>query len=183
MKRARDWIVLIVMVAAFVFSLAMIRRMVGYASPWFGLMLMFDVLGTVAMARPLYLPRLPGFLRTTYAWETASCKALGVRAFGSLLRGTILRYLNPMVYLGRLHDVGAVFAQIESAEVAHYLAAIVLLPYIVLACRDGQWIALALLVAAQLAFNVYPILHLRWTRIRLGSLQRHGTARSRWAGS
>ena len=168
MKRARDWAVLICMTAAFAFSLVMFQRAVGYASPWFGLMAMFDVLGTVAMMRPIFLLKLPGFLRKTYAWEAKGI--LGVRAFGALLRGTLLRYLNTLVYLSRAHDIAAVIAQIEAAELAHYLAVIVLTPYIVLAYRDHSWSAAACLTAVQIGVNVYPILHLRWTRIRLGNV-------------
>jgi hypothetical protein len=156
--------------AAFAFSLEMIRRVVGAASPWFGLQLMLCVLGVVAMARPLFLPRVPGPLRTTRPWERhpAHYRRLLVPAFGALLRRTPLRYLNIEVYLHAAAGDGyAVRAQVEAAEAAHWLAGLVLLPYLALAAMERRWGALAVLAAVQVVGNLYPILHLRWTRLRL----------------
>ncbi|MGZ5036468.1 MAG: glycosyl-4,4'-diaponeurosporenoate acyltransferase CrtO family protein [Usitatibacter sp.] len=172
---------LVSIAVAFAVSLVMLRNAVGVASPWFGLMIMFDVLGLIAFARPLFLLRMPSFLRKARAWETRGTlyKALRVPAFGMLLRRTPLRALNPTVYLGpQSGDPSVVLAQLESAEAAHLLAAVVIVPYIVHAWIQRWWSAVAWLVVAQIGFNVYPILHLRWARIRLKRLQertRRGT--------
>jgi hypothetical protein len=180
MKKLRDIVVLIVMAAMFAFSTAMIRQVIGIASPWFGVMIMLDFLGLVAFARPLFVLRLPGFLRKVRGWEAkgALYKALHVPAFGVLLRRTPLRYLNPMVYLSRDADGPAVvLAQLESAEAAHLVAAALLVPYMVLAYVQSSIAVLAWFTVAQIVFNLYPILHLRWARIRLTRL--HQRTRSR----
>jgi hypothetical protein len=168
--------ILVFSVAAFAFSLAMVRGLVGVASPWFGLLLMMCVLGTAAMARPLFLPRMPPPLRRIRAWERqpGNYRRLLVPAFGSLLRRSPLRYLNSDVYLAsRTRDAGAVRAQVEAAEAAHLWAGLVLLPYVVHAALERRWGAAAALAAVEVAANLYPILHLRWTRLRLdGALGR-----------
>lgn len=171
MKKLRDLIVLLLVIAAFGISLELIRRLVGIASPWFGAMLMLDVTGLAAVARPVYLLRLPNFLRKPRAWDREGqlYTSLGVPAFGALLRNTPLRHLNSNVYLRRYAgNVAAVLAQIEAAEAAHCLAAVVLVPYIVYAIVQGGWLATVALLAVQIAYNVYPVLHLRMVRMRLG---------------
>ncbi|HEY2396451.1 MAG TPA: hypothetical protein VGH81_10805 [Rudaea sp.] len=172
MKKLRDWLVLLAVAAAFAISLALLRRVVGLTSPWFALMTMFDVLGLVAFARPLFLLKLPGFLQREREWETKGrlYKALGVPAFGVLLRRTPLRYLNPLVYLKRCPDPSIVQGQIESAEAAHLLAATLLVPYMTYAGVHGWWSAVAWLMVAQIGVNLYPVLHLRWVRVRINRL-------------
>jgi hypothetical protein len=185
MKKLGELVLLIVMAGTFALSLAMFRRAVGVASPWFGLMVMLVFLGLVAFARPLFLLKLPRFLRKVRMWETkgALYKALRVPAFGALLRRTPLRFLNPLVYLGRdPGDPSAVLAELESAEAAHFLAAALIAPYIVLGCIRGGWSAAAWLLVVQIAGNMYPILHLRWARIRLQRLQKRLLSRAQLEG-
>jgi hypothetical protein len=170
MKKLLGLIVLLLMIAAFGVSLNLLRSVVGVASPWFGSVVMLDVTGLVAVARPVFLLPLPGFLRKTRAWEQDGklYDALGVPAFGALLRNTLLRYLNPMVYLSRHPgDTKAVLAQIEAAEGAHYLAAAALVPWMVYAVVHGWFAATAAFVAVQIGFNAYPAMHLRSVRVRL----------------
>ena len=169
MKKLRQLIVLLAVTTAFAVSLALLRSAVGLTSPWFALMVMFNFLGLVAFARPLFLLKLPSFLRKEREWETKDklYKSLGVPAFGALLRRTPLRYLNPVVYLKQCPDPSAVQAQIESAEQAHFLAAILLIPYMAYACLQGWWSAVVWLMIVQIGFNLYPILHLRWVRGRI----------------
>jgi hypothetical protein len=173
MKKLRDLIALLAVAAAFTFSLAQFRRVFGLASPWFGLMAMFCLLGLAAFARPLFFLKLPGFLRKEHEWEADGrlYKTLRVRVFGELLRRTPLRYLNPLVYLKRHPDPSIVQAQIESAEAAHLLSAALGLPYMAYACIQGWWSALAWLVVVQAGLNLYPILHLRWARARINRLR------------
>jgi len=74
-----------------------------------------------------------------------------------------------VVYLGRHpDDPSGVLAQTESAEAAHWVALVVLVPYIVQALIRREWGAVACLLAVETGFNLYPIMHLRWTRFRLG---------------
>jgi hypothetical protein len=183
-KRLRGIIVLLTVAAAFAISLVLFQRAVGFRSPWFGLMVMLDFLGVVAFARPLFLLRLPEFLRTEGEWEMQGrlYKALRVPAFGALLRRTPLRYLNPLVYLKQYPDPLVVQAQIESAEAAHLLAAVLLAPYIVYACAQGWWTAVAWLMIVQIGGNLYPILHLRWVRVRMKRLH-HRMPSSRTAAA
>lgn len=172
MKKLPAVVVLVMVAAAFGVSLHFILQLVRFTSPWVGLMLMFDFLGLVFVARPLFVLRMPRFLRDVRAWESkgAIYKALRVPAFGVLLRRTPLRYLNPMVYLSRHPDPSFVLAQLESAEAAHLWASVVITPHIVFAFVQGWWSAVAWLMVFQIGFNLYPILHLRWARNRLSRI-------------
>src|SRR5580765_6150606 len=136
MSKLRDLTVLSLTAAAFAVSLTLLRREFGFKSPWFGLTAMFSTLGLVALTRPLFLLKLPGFLRKHCEWETRGrlYKAVGVQAFGAMLRRAPLRHLNQFVYLTRRGSLSTVQAQIESAEAAHILAAGVLIPHMVYAC-------------------------------------------------
>jgi hypothetical protein len=178
MKKLRDIILLLAIAAAFAISLVLFQRAVGLSSPWFGLMVMLDFLGIVAFARPLFALKLPDFARTEREWEMQGrlYKALRVPAFGALLRQTPLRHLNPLVYLKQYPDPLIVQAQIESAEAAHFLAAALLLPYIVYACAQGWWTAAAWLMVVQIGGNLYPILHLRWVRVRIKRLHHRASS-------
>jgi hypothetical protein len=173
MKKLRDLIGLLAVAAAFAVTLALLGSAVGFASPWLALTAMFDLLGLIAFARPLFLLKLPGFLRKEREWETTGrlFKTLGVPSFGALLRRTPLRHLNRFVYLKQCPDPSIVQAHIESSEAAHLLAAALILPYMVYAGVQGWWSAVAWITLVQIGFNLYPILHLRWVRIRINRLQ------------
>jgi hypothetical protein len=170
MKRLLDILILFAVTVAFAFSLFMLRRAVGFTSPWFALTTMFCFLGLVAFARPLFLLRLPSGLRTVRMWEMRSrlYRVLGVSAFGELLRRTPLRYLQPLVYLKRYPgDATKVQTQIEGAEAAHFWAAALVIPYMAFACVQHWWGVVFWFMVVQVVGNVYPILHLRWVRGRL----------------
>jgi len=128
LTRLRDLTVLLVVIAAFAVSLALIGQLVGLASPWFGLTVMLDFLGIVAFARPLLPLRLPPCLRREREWEISGRlhRLLRVPTFGLLLRRTPLRHLNPLVYLKQYLDPAVVQTQLESAEAAHTMAAVLL---------------------------------------------------------
>jgi hypothetical protein len=178
MKKLRDLIVLLVVAAVFAASLALLGSAVGFASPWFALTAMFDFLGLVAVARPLFLLKLPGFWRKERAWETRLYKALDVPAFGALLRRSPLRHLNRFVYLKQCPDPSVVQAHMDSSEAAHLLAAALIVPYMAYAGVQGWWSAVGWITLVQMGFNIYPILHLRWVRIRLNRLHDRITFKS-----
>ena len=170
MKKLRDIFILFAVTVAFGVSLFMFRRAVGFTSPWFALTTMFCFLGLVAFARPLFLLRLPGWLRQVRTWEMRGrvYRVLGVSVFGELLRRTPLRYLQPLVYLKRYPgDPARVQTQIEGAEAAHFWATALVIPYMVYACVQNWWGVLFWFIVVQIVGNVYPILHLRWVRGRL----------------
>ena len=173
MKKLRDLIVLLVVAAAFGITLTLFHSAIGFTSPWFSLVVMLDFLGLGAFARPLFLLKMPPFLRQLRAWEVRGriYKALGVPAFGALLRRTPLHYLNLQVYLSRNPDDAAdVHAQIEAAEAAHVWAAALIVPYMIYACVQNRWSVVAWFMVVQFVANVYPIMHLRWVRARLQRL-------------
>jgi hypothetical protein len=173
MKKLRDQIVLLVVAVVFGITLTLFHSAVGVTSPWFSLVVMLDFLGLVAFARPLFLLKMPPFLRQLRAWEVRGriYKALGVPAFGALLRRTPLHYLNLQVYLSRNPDDAAhVHAQIEAAEAAHVWAAALIVPYMIYACVQNRWSVVAWFMVVQFVANVYPIMHLRWVRARLQRL-------------
>ena len=51
------------------------------------------------------------------------------------------------------------------------MAAGLLIPHMVYACAQGSWGAVVWLVIVQLTVNLYPILHLRWVRVRIDRFQ------------
>jgi len=166
---------LLFVTAAYAVALLLLRRVVGVSltSPWFVLTAMICFLGWVASARPLFLPRLPRWLRPVHAWELDGhvFRAVGVPAFGSLLRRTPLRFLNVDVYLGRQRgDLASVSAQLEAAEASHLWDTILVVPYMVYAGVQGWMGVVMWFTVAQLVVNVYPILHLRRARGRLTRL-------------
>ena len=170
MKRLRDILILLAVAGAFVVSLRLIGRVVGFTSPWFALLVMLCFLGLVGMARTLFVLRLPRWLRPVRVWEVKGglYRRLHVPAFGEVLRRTPLRYLQPLVYLSRYPGEPAkVQYQIEGAEAAHFWAAALLVPYMVFAGVQNWWSVVGWLMVVQVVGNVYPILHLRWVRGRL----------------
>jgi hypothetical protein len=176
----RAVLVLVATGAGFAVSFVLFRQAVGSDSPWLGLFLMFCVLGMAKMAEPLFALRMPGRLRDLRAWERSRVvqRALGIRAFGRLLRGTPLRYLNASLYLSREPgNVEHVVRLVEAAEASHWWAALVLLPWIGFAAAAGRYVAVMVLLLVQVVWNVYPILHLRLVRSRLLGLL---AGRARW---
>ena len=178
----RKWRAVLVLTAAgvgFGVSFVMLRQAIGTDSPWLCLFLMFCVLGMAKIAEPLFMLRMPGSLRPIRAWERSGTvyRALGVKAFGRLLRSTPLHELNRQVYLSRQRaDPQHVMRLIESAEASHFWAALLLVPGIGVALATGQFLAATVLVLVQVFLNLYPILHLRLVRERLS---RHAVAAGR----
>jgi hypothetical protein len=143
------------------------------ASPWFVVMAMICLLGLAFVAQPVVMIRMPWFLRTIRAREVhgAFYRAVGVPAYGRLLRRTPLRLFNMDVYLRNgLADTAKVGAELEAAEASHLWAAVLVLPYMVYASLLGWWTALLWVSLAQALINVYPIMHLRLARHRLERL-------------
>jgi hypothetical protein len=169
-KRLRDVLILLAVAIAFGISLTLLGRVTGFTSPWFALTAMFCFLGVLRFAQPLFLLRLPCSLRQPQEWEVKGglYRALGVPAFGELLRRTPLRHFQPLVYLSRYPgDPTKVLNQIESAEAAHFWGAALLVPYMIFVCVQNWWSVLIWLLVVQIIVNAYPILHLRWVRGRL----------------
>lgn len=169
----RNLIKLIAVAAFFAFCYAMLARVIGHASPWLGLLAMFYFMGLAKVAEPLFVLRLPRSLRAVdpALSDRPWYRRLGVGGFGDLLRDTPLRYLNNTVYrsTGR-RSLAALRRQVESAEATHFWAALLFTAYIVYVAWRGFWIEALVFVAVQIAFNVYPILHLRAVRARLARL-------------
>lgn len=170
MRKWRAVLVLIAAAVGFAVSFVMLRQAIGADSPWLCLFLMFCLLGMAKIAEPLFMLRMPGPLRAIRSWERSGTvyRAVGVKAFGRLLRTTPLHYLNPQVYLSRQRaDPQDVMRLIESAEASHLWAALLLVPGIAVTLATGQFLTATGLVLVQVFFNIYPILHLRLVRERL----------------
>src|SRR6185295_5990781 len=93
----------LVVVLAFAASFVLLSRVIGIASPWLVLLLMFYFLGIAKIAEPLFTLKMPSALRPLRQWEREGdvYRRLGVVGFGKVLRRTPLRYLNAAVYLDR----------------------------------------------------------------------------------
>jgi hypothetical protein len=170
-ERAR----LVAVAAAYVVAAAWYWRAVpgGFTSPWFVLVAMICFLGLAFVAQPVVPLRVPAILRPVRRWETEGplYRALGVRAFGMLLRRTPLRLLNTQVYLrGRGRDRAALTALLEAAEASHLWAGVLVLPYLAYAAIQGAWTSLLWIFIAQVLVNVYPVAHLRVARHRVEKL-------------
>ncbi|KRD73548.1 hypothetical protein [Lysobacter sp. Root983] len=182
----RDMAKLVLVVVFFAVSFFLLADVIGFDSPWLGLLLMFYFMGLAKVAEPLFALRMPAALRDV---DPASATAplyrrLGVHRFGSLLRNTPLRYLNASVYrLGGKRSLAAVQAKAESAEATHFWAALLFTPYIVYVGARGHLAEAALFAAVQIAFNVYPILHLRIVRARLKRVGASGDVRKNAMGA
>ena len=141
---------------------------------------MFCFLGLAKVAEPLFTLRLPGVLRAIRPWEKEGVvyRGLGISIFGGLLRRTPLRHLNSAVYLAKQRsDLVTVYRLTESAEAAHFWAAVLFTPYIGFVWLSGHVKEAVILLLVQLLFNVYPILHLRVVRLRLDRFLRSRRAR------
>lgn len=161
---------LVVVAAFFAGSFVLLAKVIGYGSPWLGLLLMFYFMGLAKVAEPLFVLRMPASLRAVRPElpDRPLYRRLGVRGFGALLRNTPLRYLNGSVYrAGGKRGLTALLRQVESAEATHFWAAVLFTPYIAYVAAQGFWIEALVFAAVQIAFNVYPILHLRVVRARL----------------
>ncbi|MCU0251917.1 MAG: hypothetical protein MUE61_17095 [Vicinamibacterales bacterium] len=142
-------------------------------SPWFVVVAMICFLGLAFVAQPIVMIRMPRSLRTIRAGEVHGgfYRAVGVPAFGRLLRRTPLRLFNMDVYLRNgLADTARVGAELEAAEASHLVAAVLVAPYMVYLGLGHEWAPLAWITLAQALINVYPIMHLRLTRHRLERL-------------
>lgn len=181
----RSTIALVATGIAFGVSFVMLRKVIGPASPWLGLLLMFYFMGLAKVAQRLFVLRIPGTLRAIRAWEMSgpTYGRLAVHGFGRVLRNTPLRYLNSSVYLaGRRRDPRLLYRHVESAEAIHFWAAVLFTPYIAFILFQRHVAVAAAFVLIQLVVNVYPIFHLRGLRGRLDELfarlrvKRHGRA-------
>lgn len=161
--------------AGYAVAFYLIRRFtaVSLDSPWFAVAAMVCFLGLAFAAQPAVMIRMPGPLRALRTWERENgiYRAIGVPAFGRLLRRTPLRLFNRDVYLGNgLASSATVAAELEAAEASHAVAAVLLLPYMTYAAFERRWWAFFWVSLAQLLVNVYPVLHLRLTRRRFERL-------------
>jgi hypothetical protein len=175
MDRRRGWIRLTAVAAGYAVAFLAIRRVIPFdlASPWFVLVAMVCFLGLAFVAQPLVMIRMPRPLRTIRAWERegVAYRALGVPAYGRLLRRTALRLFNRDVYLqDGLRDTRRVGAELEAAEASHFWAAALVVPYMVHVALAARWSALLGVSLAQVLINVYPVMHLRLSRHRLDRL-------------
>jgi hypothetical protein len=184
MGTPRDWLRFLSVAAAYLAAFVAARLVVPFslASPVFVFVAMICFLGLAFVARPLVDIRMPRPLRRIRAWEVEKglYRRLGVPAFGRLLRRTSLRLLNTDVYLGvGGRDSARLNAQLEAAEASHVWDALLVVPFMVHAGAAGAWMSLAAFTLAQAVLNVYPVMHLRLTRYRLGRLtarrERHGS--------
>jgi hypothetical protein len=162
----------------------MLREVIGGESPWLGMLLMFYFMGLAKLGEPLFVLRMPGFLRDVRAWEArgVAYRRIGVQRFGQLLRASPHRFLNAETYLGRgRRNLQTLYRHAASSEAAHFWGALLFTPYIALAWAQGRRDVAALFLLVQVLVNVYPILHLRLLRGRLDvtfakRLARHGPA-------
>lgn len=169
---------------AFGFSAHKLYGLVGWDSPWLGLVLMGCFMGLAAIGEPLFTLRVPGRIRLVREWEVAgrAYHRLGVPLFGQFLRNTPLRLLNPSVYIkGVTGDLARLRRQVESAEAIHFWGFAILMPYVGLAMIDGEIARACVLVLVQMLLHIYPIMNLRMLRGRLDQIlaRSHRKAQSR----
>lgn len=175
MGKPGHWMRLLATAAGYGAAYGVIQRVspLDLASPWVVVIAMICFLGLAFVAQPLVMIRMPRPLRTIRAWEVDGgvYRALGVPAYGRLLRRTPLRLFNRDVYLrDGLRDTQRAGAELEAAEASHFWAAVLVVPYMVHAALAERWIALLGVSLAQAFINAYPVMHLRLSRHRLDRL-------------
>jgi len=175
MGTRRHWVRLLAVAAGYAGAFVAFQTAMPFslASPGFVFVAMICFLGLAFAAQPIVMMRMPPPLRAVRAWEVdgRAYRALGVPAFGTLLRRTPLRLFNTDVYLrSGLRDAARVCAELEAAEASHFWDAVLVAPYMVFLAVQGMWPAFAWFGAAQALVNAYPVMHLRLTRHRLDRL-------------
>ena len=190
MHQLRNVIVALGTALVFAVSFVMLARVIGFASPWLALLLMFYFMGLAKVAEPIFVLRVPATLGRVRRWEQSGSiyRQLGVHLFGRLLRDTPLRFLNTKVYLSSgTKDLRSLYRQSICIEATHFWAAVLFMPYIGYLFLSAQSRIAIFFLVIQVLINVYPILHLRLLRGRLdvvlrrqhGHLERcHSTAAS-----
>lgn len=161
---------LFLVIAFFGVTLAMFGSYVGYRSPLFALIAAADILGVIALMRPVFPWRLPGSLLTVRGWERSGrlYRMSGVASFGAALRHRPLCYLNSMVYLGAHRGaLGGLRSSILRSEGVHFWAVVATIPFLACAVFLGWWDSVLWVIAFQFVFNLYPVFHLRYVRGRL----------------
>jgi hypothetical protein len=170
---------------AFAYCFVMLREAIGSESPWLGLLLMFYFLGLAKIGEPLFVFRMPRFIRDVRPWEArgTTYQRLGVQQFGQFLRASPNRFLNSSVYLTNgQRDLRSLYWFAASSEATHFWAALLFAPYIAFVWARGQAGVAAFFLFIQVLFNVYPILHLRLLRGRLDARLAMRSAKSTRAG-
>lgn len=161
--------------------LLLLAHVLGIDSPWLALLAMCFLLALAKLAEPLWMPSLPRALADVQGVldSETGYRRLGVHAFGTLLRRSPLRLLNTAVYLPHgPGDLARLARLAESAEAAHFWAALLFTPYIGYAFWRGWWRAGLVLLAVQLVLNLYPMLHLRLVRARLARVMDRRASRN-----
>ena len=161
MGKPGHWMRLVATAAGYGAAYGVIQRVspLDLASPWVVVVAMICFLGLAFVAQPLVMIRMPRPLRTIRAWEIDGgvYRALGVPAYGRLLRRTPLRLFNRDVYLqDGLRDTQRAGAELEAAEASHFWAAVLVVPYMVHAALAERWIALLGVSLAQALINRIP---------------------------
>lgn len=171
MKRTRNITVVICAAIVFIACTVMLAQVIGFASPWLILLLMFYFMALAKIAEPLFVLRMPVAMRDVRSWEKSGYiyRRLAVHRFGMLLRNSPLRYFNADVYVDK-YGLHGLCRRVASGEATHFWAAVLFTPYIGFLYLDGQTGVASFFLLVQLFVNIYPILHLRIVRRRLEEL-------------
>ena len=180
MSTLRIVVVLALAVAGFGAVLASAAMALGFRSPVFGCCVVGATLGLIVVTLPVVRWRLPAsLLRVGIRGLDATYRALGVTAFGALLRRPPLRWFNSTVYVrDGAEPLAAARDNMLAAEAAHFWALVLTLPFLAWLAWRGAWVAVASMLATHAVLNVYPALHLRLMRARIQPLiERRACAR------
>ena len=126
--------------------------------------------------------RTPGYFQRLREWEHSAARQrkLGVLAWAWTLRHSPLRLLNSLVYLKRRPESpDFVLLQVQAAEACHFWAFFAALPYLAHALLHEWWAAVVVICVVEIVGNVYPYLHLRYTRCRLNGFIIRSTERAK----
>jgi len=67
--------------------------------------------------------------------------------------------------------------QVQAAEACHFWAFFAALPYLAYALLQEWWAAVVVICVVEIVGNIYPYLHLRYTRCRLSDFMIRSTER------
>jgi len=180
-QETKDIAVLVMWCAVFTVTLPFLYKTLGGASPGFAFIVTLAPMGVMRYVHPVRRVGTPSFFHRLRdrEYRPARARRIGLVAFAWFLRHSPLRLLNTSVYLRRWPGSPAlVLTHVLEAEASHFWAFFAAMPYLAFALFHGWWAGFTVGWAVQICGNIYPYLHLRYTRSRLDAVIAHSVERS-----
>lgn len=181
-QQLKGAVAVVMLTAIFATSFAAVYKVFGGGSSAVAFLATMAPMGLLRFVQQVHGFGTPAYFQRLRDWEHSAARQrkLGVLAWAWTLRHSPLRWLNSLVYLRRRPESPAfVLAQVQAAEACHFWAFFAALPYLAYAVLHTWWTAVLVVCVVQVFGNVYPYLHLRYTRARLSGFIIRSTERAK----